>query len=308
MKIVFMGTPDFAVPSLEVLAKSSHTVTGVFCQPDKPVGRKQIITPPAVKVCAQAHGLPVYQPQTLRNDTAVQLIKDLNPDLIVVAAYGKILPPQILSVPRYGCLNLHGSLLPKYRGAAPIQRAVMNGDAQTGITMMKMDEGMDTGDILRVISTPIGAEETAGEVFDRLSVLGAEHLLETITLLEQGKLIPQKQDKSQATYAPMLQKEEGHLDWNFDAQTVFDRIRGLNPWPVAYALLGEKKLKIFKARKADDIPGKPGQLSVKNNRLLVCCGSGTALSLEEIQPEGSKRMSAAQFLCGNHIEDGTFLR
>ena len=307
MRIIFMGTPDFAVPSLQALHDAQYEVVGVFCQPDKPVGRKQIITPPPVKELALRLGYPVYQPKTLKDPEIIALIKDLKPELIVVAAYGKMLPKEILETPCFGCLNLHGSILPKYRGAAPIQWAVYHGETETGITMMQMNEGMDTGDILCCIRTGIEKNETAGELFDRLSLLGAQHLDQTIQQLVSGGFSAVKQEESLATYAPLIEKEDALIDWNKPASDIFNHIRAFNPWPVAYTFLNGKQFKIFSCAQIDGYFGVPGTMIQKENKLIVFCGQNTAVSLEEIQLEGSKRLKTELFLRGHQLLTDTLL-
>ena len=305
MKIVFMGTPDFAVPSLNTLVTSGkHKVTAVYTQPDKPVGRKKILTPPDVKVCALENGIEVYQPDSLKGDEQANKIKELAPDVIVVIAYGKILPESILSIPKYGCINIHGSLLPKYRGAAPIQRAVIDGEKITGVTSMLMDKGLDTGDMLISRSTEILPDETAGELFDRLSQLGAQVLLDTLDTLENGTAVPKKQDNEKSNYAAMLSKEECVIDWNLSAQAVHNKVRGMNPWPIAVTMYKGKKLKIYKT-KITQGSGEPCTiLSVKPP--VIACGSG-AVELLEVQLEGKNRMSAEEFFRGQRIEKGAVL-
>ncbi len=305
MNIVFMGTPDFAVPSLNTLVTSGkHKVTAVYTQPDKPVGRKKILTPPDVKVCALENGIEVYQPDSLKGDEQANKIKELAPDVIVVIAYGKILPESILSIPKYGCINIHGSLLPKYRGAAPIQRAVIDGEKITGVTSMLMDKGLDTGDMLISRSTEILPDETAGELFDRLSQLGAQVLLDTLDTLENGTAVPKKQDNEKSNYAAMLSKEECVIDWNLSAQAVHNKVRGMNPWPIAVTMYKGKKLKIYKT-KITQGSGEPCTiLSVKPP--VIACGSG-AVELLEVQLEGKNRMSAEEFFRGQRIEKGAVL-
>ncbi len=234
MRIVYMGTPDFAVPALEKLAQSpDYTVAAVFTQPDKPKGRKMVMTPPDVKVCAEKLGIPVFQPSSMRSEEAYNSLKELNPDVIVVAAYGQILPKAVLDLPKFGCVNIHGSLLPKYRGAAPIQQSVLDGEKVTGVTTMLMDVGLDTGDILLKAETEIGENETAGELFDRLAVLGGELIIETLDKLKKGEITPQKQDESLATHTSKITKELCPIDFNMSAFEVHNKVRGLNPWPVA---------------------------------------------------------------------------
>lgn len=296
-----MGTPDFAVPSLKKLITSKHTVQAVFTQPDKPKGRKMILTPPEVKVCALENNIEVYQPNTLKDGEALEIIKSYNPDVIVVAAYGKILPKEVLDYPRYGCINIHGSLLPKYRGAAPIQRAVLDGEQETGVTTMQMAEGLDTGDMLLVYKTKITEDETSGELFDRLALAGADLLLDTLNDVENGKINPQKQDDSKATYAKMIDKSMCPVDFSKPAQTVHNQVRGLKPWPVATAVINDKKLKIHKT-KVSPLSGKPGEV-VSLNPLTVACGDNSVEVLE-LQPEGKKVMDSKAYLAGNKINIG----
>lgn len=302
MNVVYMGTPDFAVPSLEAIIKAGHNVTGVFTQPDKRVGRKQIVTLPPVKQCAQKNNIEVYQPHTLKDGEALKLLHSLNPDVIVVVAYGKILPKEILSLPRYGCINVHGSLLPKYRGAGPIQWAVLNGETKAGVTTMYMAEGLDTGDMLLKESVLIGENETAGELYHRLSVLGAELIVKTLAKAEKGELNPQKQDDSQSTYAPMLDKTLSPIVWTNTAQHIHNQVRGLNPWPVATAVMGGKKVKVFETRLSKE-KGTPGTV-LAENPLTIACGEN-AVEIVELQPEGKKRMQAQDFVRGYRIKADT---
>lgn len=303
MKIVFMGTPDYAVKTLEALINAGHTVAAVFAQPDKPVGRKQILTPPPVKVCAETHGIPVFQPRNLRDGEAEKIIRNISPDVIAVVAYGKILPTEILTLPRYGCINGHASLLPKYRGAAPIQWCIVNGEKETGVTAMQMDEGMDTGDILETAVTEIGAEETAGELFERLSVIGAELLVKTLADIENGNVTPIKQDESKATAAPIIKKEMAKVSFHdMTADEVHNAVRGFYPWPVAFFISGGKRIKIIRSRVVN-MHGAAGTVLKSDSELIVACREN-AISLETIQPEGSKPMSAKQYLCGRPIALG----
>ena len=298
--IVFMGTPDFAVPALEALIRSpEYEVALVICQPDKPQGRKQILTAPPVKALAVSHGLRVYQPNSLKNEEAFETIRACSPDFIVVSAYGKILPKNVLDLPRYGCVNLHGSLLPQYRGAAPVQWSVINGDAVSGVTTMLMDVGLDTGDMLLRETVAIGPEETAGELFDRLAALCPALLLKTLRGLEEGTIVPEKQNEAEATYVGMLDKAMAEIDWNKPARTIHDLIRGLNPWPVAKTKFDGKIFKIYSSRvREQSIKGDVGTLLADGGRLFVRCGEG-ALELLEVQLEGARRMSAADFLRGH---------
>lgn len=299
-----MGTPDFAVPSLQGLLDDGHEILAVYTQPDKPVGRKQVLTPPPVKQLALENGLPVCQPTKLRDGTVAAQLRELAPDLIAVVAYGRVLPREILEIPPLGCINVHGSLLPKYRGAGPIQWAVINGERETGITTMYMGEGLDTGDMLLVAKTPIGEEETAGELFDRLAPLGADCLKKTVRALAEGRITPVKQDESRASYAPMLDKQLAELDFTKPAQELHDLIRGLNPWPVAVTTFQGKRLKVFAAR-VEQGSGVPGTV-LDAGRFVIACGQD-ALRLTEVQLEGSKSMSAEEFLRGKPIFVGKSL-
>lgn len=307
MKLVFMGTPDFAVPCLKALIDAGHEIVGVFTQPDKPVGRKQVLTPPPVKQTAIENGLTVYQPNSVRTDEAISLMRDLAPDCVVVVAYGKIIPAEMLKTAPLGFVNVHGSLLPKYRGAAPIQWAVIDGEEVTGITTMQMDEGLDTGDMLEQVSTKIGENETAGELFDRLSVMGAELIVSTLKKLEDGSITPVKQDDSQSNYAKIISKEMAKIDFSKSADEIFNLIRGFNPWPVAYTIIDSKRLKVFAAEKIGKINGKPGEVISVDGGLSVCFGDGKGLKFTDVQLEGAKRMSASDLLKGRAIEIGTVI-
>lgn len=305
MKILFMGTPDFAVPSLAGLLDDGHEIVGVFTQPDKPQGRKMKLTPPPVKELALAHGLPVYQPETMRDGAVQELLDTLSPELIVVVAYGKILPEYVLNYPQHGCINVHGSLLPRWRGAAPIQWSVIAGDQYAGVTTMKMAKGLDTGDMLLTYKTEIGSRETAGELFDRLAVSGAELLLETIHRLPE--LIPIPQNETQANYASMLDKDLAKIDWTKDAHTLDCLIRGLNPWPVAYTTVDGDRVKIFSAE-PEQGSGEPGTILLADPKhgFVIACGEG-ALRIGELQPVGKKCMDARDYLRGHALELGCIL-
>ncbi len=304
MKIVFMGTPDFAVPCLQALLDHPYEVVGVFTQPDKPKGRGYQLTPPPVKELAVSKGIPVSQPTTLRDGTALEQLKIWKPDLIVVVAYGKFLPKEILELPRLGCINVHASLLPKYRGAGPIQWAILNGETVTGVTTMYMAEGMDTGAMLERASLEIGPDETADELHDRLSVLGAKLLLSTVDKAEKGTLQPEKQDDSLASYAPMLTKDLSHIDFSQPAQKIHNQIRGLSSWPAAYTSYQGKRLKVYKSCMRDG-SGEPGLL-MDPKRMIVACGEG-AIELVEVQYEGSRKMSGEEFLRGKKPAEKEFL-
>lgn len=310
MNIVFMGTPDFAVPALNALIKSNHSVSAVFTQPDKPKGRGHKLAPPPVKVLAEDNGITVYQPASLKKeaDEYIKIIKDINPDIIVVAAYGKILPRKVLEIPRLGCVNIHGSLLPKYRGAAPIQRAVLNGETETGITTMLMNEGLDTGDILLVQKTEIGENETASELFDRLSCMGADVLMKTIEALNGGEIEPQKQDDSEATYAPMLSKDLSKLEFNNPVFNVHKKICGLSDWPCAVTSIDGKRLKVYRSEIVSETKpdAEPGEILDEKN-FTVACSDGS-LRLVEVQADGSKRMKSEDYLRGKPVSRGTILK
>ena len=305
MRIVFMGTPDFAVPSLEALVRGGHEVVGVFSQPDKPVGRHQNkLQPTPVKVCAQSHEIPVFQPTTLRDGEALALLKQLAPELIVVAAYGKVLPDEILALPAKGCINVHSSLLPKYRGAAPINWAVVNGDQETGVTIMDMAHELDAGDIIAQVKTPIGPDELVEQVHDRLAALGGELLGQVVEQITQGKASRTPQDPEQVTYAPMLSRALSPIDWSQSAKAIHNKIRGLNPWPATSTdILGGEPVKVFRSQVTGrTAKGAPGTiLGGGNDGIEVLCGDGTVLRILELQAPGSRRMSAGDYLRGHPL-------
>ncbi len=305
LRIVFMGTPDFAVPSLKALLDGSDMVIGVVCQPDRKKGRGKKMLPPPVKVAAQKHSLIVLQPESIRSDAFFQIMAGLNPDLIVVTAYGKMIPESLLNLPPLGIINAHGSLLPKYRGAAPIQWAVINGDKQTGVTIMQMNKSMDTGDMLFSVSTPISEDDTAGSLFEKLALLSGEALIRAIGLLKEKKLIPLKQDESQATTAPMLSKRQGHIDWTRPASEIHCQIRGLDPWPSAYGFIEDRRFRFFSPQVVEDeSPKTPGTVwRADGQGLLIATGAGSLL-IREIQAEGKKRMSVQACLCGISLVPG----
>ena len=303
MRIVMMGTPDFAVPCLERLIADGHTVPLVVTQADKPKGRGHHMTPPPMKVCALEHGIEVFQPTKIKDEEALATIRAAQPELIVVVAYGKILPKALLEMPTYGCINVHGSLLPQYRGAAPIQWAVLDGQKKTGITTMWMNEGLDTGDMLMKSEREIPFDMTAGELFDALCQDGAQLLSKTIDALQKGELKPEKQDDSKATYASMLTKEMSAIDWTKPALTLHNQVRGLNPWPSAVCRCQGKTMKVHAARPAGETDAAPGTV-VSVSPLTVACGEGTALELIEVQYEGGKRMPSADFLRGHPMKVG----
>ncbi len=308
MRVVFMGTPDFAVETLEALIRSEHQIEAVVTQPDKPKGRGKAVQFPPVKEVALREGLTIYQPRKVRDPEFIKILKEKNPDVIVVVAFGQIIPQEIIDLPRYGCINVHGSLLPKYRGAAPIQWAVIDGEKESGVTTMQMDAGLDTGDMLLKTVVPLEEKETGGSLFQKLSKAGAELLLRTLKGLEENSLTPEKQGESTTPYAKMLTKEMGRIDWRQDASVIERLIRGLNPWPSAYTYLDGKTLKIWQAAAEEgDTEEQPGIVTEVNKKeLKVQTGKGI-LSLKEVQLEGKKRMETDAFLRGNAVERGTVL-
>ena len=308
MRLIFMGTPEFSAPAIDALLEAGHEIAAVFSQPDKPKGRGYNLTPPPVKVKALEHGIPVYQPTTMKDGEALRIFRDISPDVAVVIAYGRILPKEILEAPKYGCINVHASLLPKYRGAAPIQWSVIDGESKTGVTTMQMDVGLDTGDMLMKCETAIDPDETAGQLHDRLSLMGAKLIVDTLAALEQGALTPQKQDDSESCYAKMLTKELCAVDWHKSAKEIHDQIRGLSPWPVATAVLEGKKLKLHRSAIAaqGSETAACGEI-ISLDPLTVQCGEG-AVALLEIQAEGKKRMNAQDYLRGHQITTGTILQ
>jgi methionyl-tRNA formyltransferase len=310
MKILFMGTPTFAAPSLTKLVESRYNVVAVFSQPDRPVGRSHTLTPPPVKQVALKHHLPVYSPQKIRTDEIRETITQLGPDIIVVVAFGKILPPWMIEIPRYGALNVHASLLPGYRGAAPIQWAVANGETLTGVTTIQMDAGLDTGDILLQREVAISPEDNAQTLHDKLSGLGADLLMESLDGIREGSLHPREQDHSRSTLAPMLKKEDGKLDWGWPANRIHNYVRGLNPWPGTFTTFRGGYLRIWKtemSREAREVNLKfpPGTLIHRpHSALQVQTGEGAHLVLLEVQPAGHRHMSGIDFLNGFRITAG----
>lgn len=312
MRIVFMGTPEFAVPTLEALLNTGHVVVGVVTQPDKPRGRGQVLTPPPVKSLADRQGIAVCQPTKIKDPGFLELLNAWHPECIVVVAYGRILPKAVLDLPPKACINVHASLLPAYRGAAPIQWAVMNGETQTGITTMLMDEGMDTGDVLLQEIMTIRPDETAGELSARLAQLGGKLLVDTLRQWEAGTLVPRPQDHAKATYAPMLKKEAGNIDWTQPSQRITNTVRGLSPWPGTYTYWGSERLMIWKVQpvpsSGDQKVGEPGAVvSIRVNECLVATGGGL-LAILELQPANKKRMSIEQFLRGHPLKPGMRFR
>ena len=306
MKLIFMGTPDFSVGTLEALIAAGHEITLVVSQPDKPKGRGHELAPTPVKETALKHGLKVFQPKRLKDSETIRTLEETPADAIVVIAFGQIVPASILHMKKYGCINVHGSLLPKYRGAAPIQWAVIDGERESGVTIMQMEEGLDTGDMLLKGSVVLDEKETSGSLFDKLSALGASLCVEALEKLEKGELTPEKQGESPTEYARMLTKEMGELDFSRDAVTLERLIRGFNPWPSAYTRLGDKTLKIWAADVCEkqEPESQPGTVTeVAKQEFTVACGEG-ALKITELQLQGKKRMDAAAFLRGYHLEAG----
>ena len=308
LKIVFMGTPDYAVPSLRALHDSGHEVLAVVTQPDRPKGRGRKLTPPPVKNTAMQYGYPVLQPERVRNHTFNEQMTRLAPDLFIVVAFGQILPQRLLDIPGTGSINVHASLLPRYRGAAPIQWAIINGDRETGVTTMMMDKGMDTGDILLMEKTNIGPDETAADLHDRLSEMGARTLIRTLERLQNVSLERAPQDCEQATYAPMLKKKDGKIDWSMPAERIKCLIRGVTPWPGAYTFSDDMRLKVFKASVLErEISVPPGTiLECFAGELRVATGKW-AIAIKEIQGDSGKRLPIDDFLCGCRLPDGTCL-
>jgi len=306
IRVVFMGTPDFALETLHGLIESGVQMVGVYTQPDRPKGRGKKLAAPPVKDLALEHDIPVFQPQKLRDEEAVKQLRSLSPDLIVVVAYGQILPQAVLDIPKYGCINVHASLLPRHRGAAPINKAIVDGDPTTGVTTMMMDVGLDTGDMLVKKSLSIHPDETAGQLHDRLAPLGREAMDETLARLCAGTLSREKQDDSLSTYASMMKKEDGCIDWRKEARQIHNLVRGLDPWPGAYTLLDGQTLKLAKTRCVEG-QGEPGQvLEACGETVIVACGQG-ALQLGALQLPGKKMLSAADFLRGRGLEKGNVL-
>src|SRR3981081_1953864 len=305
MKLVFCGTPEFGVPTLEAVMVAGHEVALVVTQPDRAAGRGMEVQAPPVKEVAMERGLPVVQPEKIKNNVEFRSrLEEIRPDAILVVAYGRIIPQWMLELPRFGNINLHGSLLPKYRGAAPIQWAVANGEVVTGVTTMQLDAGLDTGDMLLAQVCPIGQEETAVDVYECLAPLGAKLMVKTLHHLEAGLVYPEKQDDSLATFAPILKRADGWIDFSRTAKQIYDRWRGFQPWPGAHTLLRGKKLIVQRMHVSGAGGGEPGVLIVQGEALLVGCGEGSLIELDEVQLEGKRRMSAAEFLRGNQVRSG----
>ena len=305
MRLVFCGTPQFAVPTLEAVIAAGHQVALVLTQPDRPVGRDQQLQAPPVKQTALAHRIPVLQPEKIKNNAELRAeLEAIAPEAILVVAYGRIIPQWMLDLPRHGNINLHGSLLPKYRGAAPIQWAVASGEVVTGVTTMRLDAGLDTGPMLLAQVVPIGEEETAVDVYETLAEIGAPLMVETLRRLEVGELFPESQDHSLATHAPILTRDDGRIDFTRTAREIYNRWRGFQPWPGAFTALRGKKLIVHRLHPVENFGIAPGTIQVHDGRLLVGSGQGTALELDEVQPEGKRRMSAADFLRGYQLNSG----
>jgi methionyl-tRNA formyltransferase len=308
-KIVFMGTPDFSVPILQQLIKDGYDVIGVVTQPDRPVGRKKILTPPPVKVEALKHSIPVFQPEKIRQEEELEKILSLNPDLIVTAAFGQILPNKLLEAPKYGCINVHASLLPELRGGAPIHYAIMQGKQKTGVTIMYMVEKLDAGDILTRIEVPIAEEDNVGTLHIKLSTAGAKLLAETLPLLLEGRLTPKPQNNEEATFAANIKREQEKINWTKTGEEIFNHIRALNPWPVAFTTLNGQVLKIWRAEKVSgqnvEVPGTI--INIESDGFSVSTGNETAIKIIELQPSGKTKMMSEQFLRGSKISIGTKL-
>ncbi|MCM3736162.1 methionyl-tRNA formyltransferase [Bacillus cytotoxicus] len=309
IKVVFMGTPDFSVPVLRRLIEDGYDVIGVVTQPDRPVGRKKVLTPTPVKVEAEKHGIPVLQPLKIREKDEYEKVLALEPDLIVTAAFGQIVPNEILEAPKYGCINVHASLLPELRGGAPIHYSIMQGKEKTGITIMYMVEKLDAGDILTQVEVEITERETTGSLFDKLSVAGAHLLSETVPLLIQGKLKPIKQNEEEATFAYNIKREQEKIDWTKTGEEIYNHIRGLNPWPVAYTILAGQVVKVWWGEKVSVTEkAEAGTVvAIEEDGFVVATGNETAIKITELQPSGKKRMDCSQFLRGTKPEIGTML-
>jgi methionyl-tRNA formyltransferase len=313
VKLIFMGTPEFSVPSLERLMRDGHEVAAVFTQPDKPAGRGKTLHEPPVKQFALEHGIPVHQPAKIKTNQEVRSIfETISPNICVVVAYGKILPPWMLGVPRLGCVNVHASLLPKYRGAAPINWAIANGERETGVTIMQLDEGMDTGPMLAKRATPIGDDETAPELSTRLAQIGAELLSETLPRIERGEIVPLTQDHSEATYAPMLKREDGLIDLRMSAREIANRVRAFQPWPGTYTNFRGGRLIVWRGHEAPPLAAaaaaswtEPGTISnINESGITVVCSGLSALLIQEVQIEGKRRVSAREFANGARLKPG----
>ena len=306
MRLAFLGTPAFAVPTLERLVERGHQVLAAVTQPDRPKGRGQTLAPPPVKEAALRLGVPVYQPERVKRPESVDYLRSLAPEAMVVVGYGQIIPQSIIDIPPLGILNVHASLLPRYRGAGPIQWAIVNGETVTGVTIMRIDAGLDTGPMLLKAATAIGADETALDLGRRLSVMGADLLIEALDALAAARIVPQPQENAQASYAPMLKKEDGGIDWSRSAAQIHNQVRGMQPWPGAYSIFRGGALHVWRARPVEAGAGHPPGTLVRIKPLLVACGAG-ALELIEVQMEGRKRMPAADFANGQRLVENEIL-
>ena len=307
-KIVFMGTPAFSVPILDALVAADYEVVAVVTQPDRPVGRKRVLTPPPVKVGALKHGLEILQPEKISGSPEMERIIALEPDLIVTAAFGQFLPEKLLQAPKFGAINVHASLLPKYRGGAPVHYAIMNGESETGVTIMEMIKKMDTGDIISQGALPITATDDVGSMFDKLSALGTELLLATLPDYLAGKITPQVQNEADVTFSPNISREEEAIDWQKNAEMIDSQIRGMRPWPVAYTMLGDNRWKLFEVAVSDETTtAEPGTIiDITKKDFAVACGEGTVLRVLRLQPAGKGQLSAQEFIngVGQNLEIG----
>ncbi|EWS98692.1 methionyl-tRNA formyltransferase [Pseudoalteromonas sp. SCSIO_11900] len=308
LRIIFAGTPDFAARHLQALIDSEHQIVGVYSQPDRPAGRGKKLKASEVKALALEHDLPVFQPQSLKTDEALEELSCLNADIMIVVAYGLILPKAILDAPRLGCLNVHGSILPRWRGAAPIQRAIWAGDQQTGVTIMQMDEGLDTGDMLHISRCPIDSTETSASLYAKLAELGPDALIDTINRLANGDITPEPQNDADANYAKKLSKDEANIDWSMDAEQIERNIRAFNPWPVCFTQMRGNTVKIYQANVVEQSGAAGTVLASDKNGIVVACGKH-ALSISELQPQGKKPMAINDFLNGRSdwVTPGTVL-
>ena len=308
LRIIFAGTPDFAARHLQALINSEHQIVGVYSQPDRPAGRGKKLKASEVKALALEHDLPVFQPQSLKTDEALEELSSLNADIMIVVAYGLILPKAILDAPRLGCLNVHGSILPRWRGAAPIQRAIWAGDQQTGVTIMQMDEGLDTGDMLHISRCPIDSTETSASLYTKLAELGPDALIDTINRLANGDITPEPQNDADANYAKKLSKDEANIDWSMDAEQIERNIRAFNPWPVCFTQMRGNTVKIYQASVVEQSGAAGTVLASDKNGIVVACGKH-ALSISELQPQGKKPMAINDFLNGRSdwVTPGTVL-
>lgn len=305
VKVVFMGTPDFSVPVLRQIIKDGHEVIGVVTQPDRPVGRKKVLTPPPVKAEAEKHGILVLQPQRIREKEEYEKVLALQPDLIVTAAFGQILPKELLEAPAYGCINVHASLLPELRGGAPIHYSIIQGKEKTGVTIMYMVEKLDAGDILTKVEVPIEERDTVGTLHDKLSAAGSELLSNTIPLLLDGKITPVKQDEERATFAYNIKREQEKIDWSKSGEEIYNHIRGMHPWPVAYTTLQGQVVKVWWGEKIYASRNEPGVIQdIESDGFVVATGNETAIKITDLQPAGKKRMSGTEFLRGMKLQTG----